>query len=332
MKTKTLAAIDIGTNTFRLLIATVHHDSHKNNFIIKEIHSERIITRLGEGIPENGLLKKASIDMSIKTLKKFSEIISSYNVYKTTAVSTSALRDAENSDDFLRKAKKTTGLDIEIVTGEEEAKITAYGMLIDIALPKASLMVDIGGGSTELIFMKPAVISPHPLNQLEPTLMHSLKLGVVYLAGTYMKNDPPLNNDLNRMGEEISRTIMPSFKPFKELFTSDTVFIGTAGTVTALAAIAQHLTKYEHDKIHNFKLTLKNVKRIFSTISTITSKQRAEYLPFEPARLDIIVPGTLILLKLMEVFDFHEITVSNYGLREGILIELYKKINPKKCI
>jgi exopolyphosphatase/guanosine-5'-triphosphate,3'-diphosphate pyrophosphatase len=326
VKNKRLAAIDIGTNTFRLLIAEVLHDTRNNNFSIKEVHSERIITRLGEGMPDSSILNNNAIDRSINTLKKFSDIISLYHVHHILAVATSALRDAKNSDEFLIKAKKSTGLDIEVIEGDEEAKLTSSGMLIDIPVTKTAFMVDIGGGSTELICMEKALNEDLKAKTPKLLLVKSLNLGVVYLAGKYMKTDPPLIDDLNQMGDEISQLIMSSVNPFKIKITRDTVFIGTAGTVTALAAITQRLTRYEHDKIHNFKLAVRNVEDIFSAISTVSSEQRAKYLPFEPARLDIIVPGTLILLTLMKVFGLNEITVSNYGLREGILIELYKSI------
>ena len=110
---------------------------------------------------------------------------------------------------------------------------------------------------------------------------------------------------------------------------SGTVFIGTAGTVTTLAAMSHKLRNFEHAKIHNTRLTQQKVKKIYSAIAPISSLERAKFIPFEPSRLDIIVPGTLILLKLMELFNFREITVSNYGLREGVLIDLYRK-NEKK--
>lgn len=340
MKNKPLAAIDIGTNTFRLLIAEVLRDAHKkNNYNINEICSERIITRLGEGIHESGLIKKEAITKGITALKKFSDTISRHNVYKTSVIATSALREAKNRDEFLKKAKEATGLDIEIISGEEEARKTSLGMLLGITIPKTALMADIGGGSTELIFIR----------QRKPELVHSLNLGVVYLADKYMKNDPPLKKDLGHIDRHISKEIGTIVRPFSELITHSsrlsespevtklpglaqrsgagkTVFVGTAGTVTTLSAISQHLTKFEHNKIHNSKLTIEEIRNIFSKISTITAKERVKYHPFEPERLDIIVPGTIILLKTMEIFGFKEVIVSNYGLREGILLDLYEKI------
>lgn len=311
MKAKPLAAIDIGTNTFRLLIAEVKPGA-KDNYSIKELHSERIITRLGEGISKNGLIKKEAIDRSIAGLKKFIDIISRYHVNKTSAVATSALREAKNRDDFLKRVKETTGLEIETISGKEEARKTFSGVLAGITLPDTALIIDIGGGSTELILVQ----------KRKPLLIHSLNLGVVHLADKYMKNDPPLKRDLVEMGSYISKKIKSIAKPYLEL---KTVLIGTGGSVTTLSAIIQHLRRYERTKIHNSRITLEKIKSIFSVLSTIPAKERVKYHPFEPQRLDIIVPGTLILLKLMEAFGFKEVIVSDYGLREGILIELYNR-------
>jgi exopolyphosphatase/guanosine-5'-triphosphate,3'-diphosphate pyrophosphatase len=315
MKTRPLATIDIGTNTLRLLIAEIGYNSGKKNYTIHEVYSERVITRLGEGLPEGGLMRDEAITRSLAVLQKFSETLSHYGVGKTAVVATSALREAKNSTRFLQQAKESSGLDINIISGEEEAKKTAAGMMIDLCLPQTAFMVDIGGGSTELIFSR----------QRQPLLVQSLNVGVVYLTERYMKQDPPAQEDLKLMGNEISLKIKTLAGLFKKLLTNSTAFIGTAGTVTALSAITQKLTRFEHKKIHNTKITKEQVKDIFSKISHITSRERAQYLPFEPQRLDIIVPGTFILLTLMEEFGFQELIVSNFGLREGILIELYEE-------
>jgi exopolyphosphatase/guanosine-5'-triphosphate,3'-diphosphate pyrophosphatase len=320
---KNLAAVDIGTNTFRLLIATINYNPRNHSYSINEKCSKRIITRLGDGIHVNGCLKEEAISRSIAALKMFSDTISRSDVYMTSAVATSALRKAENSDVFLKKAREVSGLDINIISGEEEAEITSSGMLLDIKPPETALMADIGGGSTELIFY----------SRGKRLLTCSLDLGVVYLAGKYMKNDPPLTIDLDQMRVEITDKIMTKAAQFVGArcnvplqIKNDTVFMGTAGTITALAAMSQHLSQFDHDKVHSYVLTLANVKNIFSTISVLTSGERKKHIPFEPARLDIIVPGTLILLKLMETFGFSEVMVSSYGLREGILVDLYNKI------
>lgn len=316
-----LAAIDIGTNTFRLLIAEVRK-VHGNNYNIRELFSERIVTRLGEGIAETSLLKKTAISRSINALKKFKSIICRHHVYRTCVAATGALRDAKNKKNFLKKAEKDTGFKIGIISGKEEAEKTSLGMLAGVNPPGTALMIDIGGGSTELIFIE----------NKKNLLVKSLNLGVVYLAEKYMQNDPPSKEDLSRMSREIIRKINPIIKSFPKLFSGKTVLIGTAGTVTTLAAIAKRLTRFEQSKIHNSKITLEKIRRIFYDISTVSAKERIRYHPFDPTRLDIIVPGTLIVIKLMESLGFNEIIVSNYGLREGIIIDLYNKLKNEKQI
>jgi exopolyphosphatase/guanosine-5'-triphosphate,3'-diphosphate pyrophosphatase len=319
---KPLAAIDIGTNTFRLLIAKVQFDPKTNSYNIKEIHSERIITRLGRGFSENDLIKEEAIRKGISVLKEFSKIITHHKVYKTVAVATGVLRDAKNSDEFIRKVKEKTGLEIKIISAKEEAEKTALGILIGLNPPESALMVDIGGGSTELIFARDG----------KPSLVRSLNLGVVYLADKHMKSDPPEDKELTQMAEEISKEIDLEVRRFKKLFSENTVFIGTAGTVTTLAAMSQNLKRFEHRKIHNTRLNIEKINEIFSIISSIPAKERVKYHPFEPSRLDIIVPGTLILLKLMYAFGFKEVIVSNYGLREGVLLDLYRELRDESQI
>jgi exopolyphosphatase/guanosine-5'-triphosphate,3'-diphosphate pyrophosphatase len=326
MKNRNLASIDIGTNTFRLLIAEMHFDAVRRNYSFTEIYSDRIITRLGEGIYENRLLTQSSIDRSVAALTKFRESMKRYKVEKSRAIATSALREADNSNAFLNRANEDTGIQINIVSGKEEARIAASGMLIDIRIADTALLTDIGGGSTELIYIKTATDEQH-MTEVErrPIEVSSINLGVVYLAGKYMKSDPPDRNDLAAMDSEVSNRISSFVAPFKQLPLAGTSFIGSAGTVTTLAAIAKGLTVFDHGKIHNSTLTLEKIINIYSEISVISSGNRKKYIPFEPARLDIIVPGTLILLKLMETFDFDAVNVSNYGLREGILIELFNE-------
>ncbi|MEW6602773.1 MAG: Ppx/GppA phosphatase family protein [Nitrospirota bacterium] len=315
MNNNRLAVIDTGTNTFRLLIAELQPAAHHGAVSFREIHSERTITRLGEGVSVSGLISDAAIKRGIDTLKHFSELIRRHDVCRTSAIATSVFREAQNSAGFVRLAREETGIEIETVSGRREAEITAAGMLIDLPPAESSFMIDIGGGSTELIFMKDRNIQK----------IESLDLGVVHLADKYMINDPPGKEDLRRMEYEITGKINNVSEQFRELLTFNTAFIGTAGTITALAAMSQDLKTFDHERIHKYILTTGAAGNIFALISRLSSTERAEHIPFEPARLDIIVPGTLILLKLMETFEFGEIIVSNYGLLEGALLDLYKK-------
>lgn len=307
MRIRTLAGIDIGTNTFRLLIAEVNNNS------LNELYSDRRITRLGEGVSLTGLLKEEAIERGLKALKEFRNIIAVHKVEAVEAVATSAFRVAKNSGNFVKRAKDETGIDLKIISEEEEAWKTFRGMKMGIEVPESSLMVDIGGGSTELILLKNGKAS----------LIRSINLGVVYLADMYMKSDPPLDDEINGMRNEASQALAslgPQFSEAKAL-------IGTAGTITTIAAMAKGLTVFEGAMIHNTKISLDSVKDIFTAISGSARKKRAELYPvLDPSRLDIIVPGVMILLEIMMKFGFKEIIVSDNGLREGILLDLYDKI------
>lgn len=310
MKTKTLAGIDIGTNTFRLLIAET---DGKN---IKEVRSERIITRLGEGLAETGCLSEKAMERGMATIERLSEIISGHRVEAIHAVATSALREARNGGDFLRRAKESTGLDIEVISEEEEAKLTFLGMTMDMGIPNSAVLVDIGGGSTEFIFVREGQV----------VSTRSLKLGVVYLTDRYMRNDPPAREDIEEMKAEVFRNIA-TIRTAQGHTSRDTVFIGTAGTITTISAMAQGLSTFDHKRIHKYRLSLATVEEIFTIISGLSAGERAERYPvLESPRLDIIVPGTLILLEIMMTFGFKEVIVSDRGLREGIILKLYNKL------
>lgn len=310
---KRFATIDIGAHTIRLLIAGVRFNRAVNDYRIDEVYSERIISRLGEGVSETGRIGRNAEHRTIKALKKFSDIINRYQVDDMYAAATSALRDAANSDIFLKKVLRETGIHVNIISGEEEAKVTASGMMVGISTPERSLMLDIGGGSTELIFARGRSTS----------YIRSIPLGVVYLADTYIRDDPPSEKQLALMKQEICGHIDPEISSFSGRISGDTVMIGTAGTVTALAAMHLKLKTFDHDRVHNTTLSKGAIREMFATLCTSTSQKRASLLPFEPERLDIIVPGTFILLRLMDAFGFQDVLISNYGLREGILLYLY---------
>jgi len=314
MPVNTYAAIDIGTNTFRLLIANVCSDPTNKGYSIQQICSERIITRLGEGITADGMISDSSMQKGLDALKIFSRIIADNDVTKTSAIATSALREAKNSKDFILKAKELSGLDIQTISGDDEARLTASGMMMDIDVPDEAILIDIGGGSTELIFTNRAVAAH----------LHSLNLGVVYLAAKYMTDDPPSGDMIDKMEKDIEKVITSETLLFDKKADTGVRLIGTAGTITALAAMSLKLTSYDHNKIHKSRMSAETIRNIFHRLALISSAERAQYIPFEPERLDIIVPGTLILLKLMELFRSDEILVSDYGLREGILLELSK--------
>lgn len=309
---KRLASIDIGTNTLRLLIADVKRNPSDQTCSIRELHSERVITRLGEGVHKTGRLDRVSMEKSLQVLHRFSAAIASHGVEASAAYATGALREAADAVEFLERIRHETGLNVTIISGDEEARITAAGMLMDIEVPEKALLIDIGGGSTEMVLTK----------QKQPVAVKSINLGVVHLTNEFMRHDPPATHDMEAMKYEIDEKAQLLWDAFHKE-ADNAMFIGTAGTITTLAAMSLKLTRFDHDMIHKSCLIRADIESIFDRIAHVRSDERAQYVPFEPERLDIIVPGTLILLTVMNLFQEGRILVSDNGLREGILIRLY---------
>ncbi len=308
-----LAGIDIGTNTVRLLIADV-----KDKYNFREIRSERRITRLGEGLIENSRLMPSAEDRTIFVLKEFGEILKGYPVEALTAVATSAVREAENGREFVDKIKVETDFDIEVISGEEEAKRTFLGVIAGLnpsflSSPQHLLIMDIGGGSTEFIVSKNAEV----LDSI------SIGLGVVKLTERFVKSDPVTEAEI----ENLNKIIKDELKNLKNKFNSlnNTTFVGTAGTITTLAAIDQNLTLYNPLRINNYILKKKSVDRIFDNLKFMTIEERLNIPALEKGREDLIIAGTVIVQSVMETFGFNEMVVCDYGLREGIIIDLYNK-------
>lgn len=312
MKPKVLAGIDIGTNTFRLLIAEAYENS------LKPICSERILTRLGEGVSINNMLKPEAIKRSIDALKVFRDKIADHKIEGIAAIGTSVLREAQNRDIFLTAAMLEAGIEIKIATESEEADFSSSGMMMDIEVPESALLIDIGGGSTEFILTSKG----------KQVYFKSINLGAVYLHDMHIKSDPPSAEEIFMMESEISRKLDLVAAPMNKHISARTSLIGTAGTITSLSAMYQNLCEFRHDRIHSSKIPLQDIKNIYSKLSKASRIKRIGLYPvLESSRSDIIQPGTAILLKIMNTFSFNEITVSNYGLREGIILDLYSRIS-----
>ncbi|OGP31801.1 MAG: hypothetical protein A2073_03990 [Deltaproteobacteria bacterium GWC2_42_11] len=308
------ASIDIGTNTLRLFIAEFEGDK------LKPILVKRIITRLGGDFKEDIGMDASSMERTLDALKVFAGIAKGYDAKDIFACATSVVRRSKNKDVFVKRVFDATGIKINVISGDEEAGLALLGVLSVIewgtdlkSIPKC-LVIDIGGGSTEFI----AVDKGKMLGSW------SMEMGVVHLTEKYLKSDPPTQKELQDMEMEIERTIYDlRFKVFNsELRTPNSeLFIGTAGTITTLAAIDLNLEVYEPKKINNYTLTYNAVKKIYNYFTAITLEERQKVLSLEKGREDLIIPGAAIVLKAMESFGFTSMTVSDAGLLEGILIK-----------
>lgn len=307
------ASIDVGANTFRLLIAEV-----KKGKII-DIFSDRKITRLGNKVSQTGRLQVKNIDESIKALKEFASMISKYNVEHIRAIATSALREASNSDTFIHRVNDETGIKIDVISGEKEAELNLKGILLSFSEPKylnkTLLILDIGGGSTEWILYK----GEHSIR------MGSIPVGVIKFTENFLRTDPISNNDLSDMKNEMYLVIKKLEPEINELISEKTELIGTGGTFTTLASIDLKLDEYSREKIHMHRISLSRLKKMSEFLLPLTLEERKKVKGLEPQRADLIIPGLLFTINVMDFFHFTEMIISDYGLLEGALLEIDEK-------
>ena len=303
----TLAGIDIGTNTLRLLIAEFSPDGS-----YRQIESNRQVTRLGEEISRTGRLKAGAMERTIGVLEEFYRTCSRYPVAGIYTAATSAVREASNGADFVRMVKERAGLDVQVISGDEEARLIMLGVSSGLDMEdKDALVMDIGGGSTEFVFVSKGEIS----------FKVSTDIGVVRFTEQYIHSDPPEPGEI----EGLESAIKERLKGFKKEGVGG--LIGTAGTVTTLAAIEQKMIVYDPDKVNGCRIRRDRIQEIRRALSRMTIKEREQVPGLEKGREDIIVAGVVVVDLVMEWFGFGEIVVSDSGLREGLVIDLYHRLS-----
>lgn len=313
-----LASIDVGSNTLRLLIGNVKDGR------IDDVLYERRITGLGEGVDQTGRLQEQNIKASLEALREFSSLISKHGVKDFRSVATSALREASNSHIFIEKVFIDTGIPIEVISGEKEAELTLKGVLSSLPhsvfiTPYSAFIVDIGGGSTEWILHKNK-------NFVD---MGSIPAGVIKLAGSFIKTDPVSDANIKNLNNKIVSSLDNLKIRIGQYIEKDTKFIGTAGTFSTIASIDIGLNSYSREKIHLHRLPLNRLQDMNKKLLALPLKERKNIRGLEPERADLIIPGLQFTIKVMEIFGFDELIVSDYGLLEGILLEINEKNIPE---
>lgn len=297
------AVIDIGTNSMRLLIA------HVENGIIISRDKFLIPTRMGQGVDENGYINQEALNRNLSALKEFKDIAE--NVDDFIVFGTSALRDASNKDEFITRAKEETDLTVEIISGEKEAEFAFLGVVKETNLNNL-LIVDIGGGSTELVHVKNNML----INS------KSFNMGSVRLTEKFLNNDPPNENEINNMIEFIDSLIIPMINPFID---NNFSIIGIGGTATTIASINKKLEEYDSNKIHESTVTIKEINDIIKEISSINTEERRKTVGLNPQRADIIISGIYIAQRVMNKYSKNEIIISDFDNLEGALFHRLEK-------
>lgn len=303
------ASIDIGSNTVRLLVM-----EEVSGGSFREIESARRITRLGEGMDEGKRLLPHRMESTLEVLIEFAKACRKYGEIPVRAVATSAVREALNKEEFLKMAEEKAGLIVEVIPWEEEARLTVAGALWKIDDPeRLTLTFDIGGGSTEFIF-----------SQGKKVLKAAgTSLGVVRLTEKFIARHPVDSAELANLQKHLE-TELASVKSRLGNRLPE-LLIGTAGTVTTLAALHKNIYPYDPDKIHQTVLSRAVIQNIFDGLKGKSLEERKKLKPLEPGREDLIIAGTSIVLETMRAFSCDLLTVSEYALREGILL---RNFNP----
>ena len=309
-----VAVIDVGTNTVRLLVADTSAQSG-----YRTVLTAQEMTRLGQGLLPSRILQPEPVQRTVRVLRRFRTLAESQGASTTRAVGTSALREAANRDAFLGLVRHEAGLEIAVISGEEEGRLALLGVRTGLPTPPDRLvLLDIGGGSTEILLAE----------GLRILASASTGLGAVKLTERFLKTDPPDPAELDAVrraaASRLGRLLREGFRGL----TSDAVLAGTAGTVTSLAAIDLGLDPYDPGCVNGHRLTRERVAELLSQLASLPLAHRRGVRGLEAARADVIVAGAAVCLAAMDALGAGCLTVSDGGLREGILLDLLRRNAP----
>lgn len=294
------AAIDLGTNTARLLIAA------RTTTGINPIHVERKVVRLGGGFTKEYGLSVEAWERALSCLHEFSKVISGYGVSKIYASATSAVRDALNGTAFIGEVFLKTGIKLVVIDGELEARLTLSGVLSVLDSTSSTLAVlDIGGGSTEFTVSSNGT----------PVFIKSMPIGVVRLTEGFAENAfiiERVNSVIGQLEKDLS---LAGIK-----FQEDAEIVGTAGTATTIAAIKLEMVNYDYRRVNNFTVSREDIAQIFQRLYPLTLQERLSIKGLEKGREDLIIAGLIIITTVMDRLGFKRLKISDFGLLEGLAL------------
>ena len=293
---KRVAVIDVGTNSTRLLVADVDGG-------VSPLERRSTVTRLGRGVDLSGHLAHEAIEDVCAAIGGYVGILEELEAETVEVIATSAVRDADNGGAFVAELRERFALSARVLDGEEEARLTYLGATSEAPPTEPTLVVDIGGGSTELIVGTGSEISFHD----------SLQAGVVRHSERCISSDPPTAEELEALATDVRGLIRDSIGAGVEARRG----IAVAGTPTSLAAVAMELEPYDPSRVHGHVLALPAIQVIFSRLASLPLAERVEVAGLHPDRAPTIVAGVVILVETMRAFDLEEIAVSEHDILYG---------------
>lgn len=296
MRRKRYAAVDIGTNSTRLLVAEVEGGRVSPRFAALRM------SRVGEGMVEGEGLKPEPVSRTIRVLREYRQLLDEHGVSRWRVVATSAVREAANAADFVSRVRDETGLQVDVISGEEEAYLSYMGACGALPGAEGAVVVDIGGGSTEFTYRR---------EDGEGVLVcRSVPVGSVR-----MTERPLLLDGVLALMKEV----------LEEIRSLGKALVGVGGTATTLAAVDQQLGTYDWRRVHGYRLKREAVERILFMLAAKTTEERKGVPGLQPERADIIVAGATILWAILGYLGAPEITVSEADLLYGIILELSRE-------
>jgi len=301
------AVLDIGSNTIRLLIAETTGSHHK------KLHYQHAIARLGEGLQQSGQLSEAGMARAMLIFREFTAVCQSFSIETAhiKAVATAAIREANNGATFVEQVLAETGLNIQIIDGEKEARLALFGAqsALDEGIKDEMLLFDIGGGSTEFSRVCKGLLLDS----------FSEKLGVVRLTELYLKQDPPNQAEYDAMKAQSRKHLLQIEKLWGQNKTLPSYLVGTAGSVTTLAAIALDMQVYDANQINNYRMDQATFFTLKDKLLHMSQAQRLAIPALEKGREDVIIAGLAIVETLFEQWGFDAMITVDAGLLEGLL-------------
>jgi len=309
-----VAAIDCGTNSIRLLVADVTVGPG-GVLSLRDVHREQRVVRLGKGVDATGVLDPAALERTRVALADYTAVLRRKGTERVRMVATSATRDARNRDDFFGMVRTTLGVDAEIISGDEEARLSFAGAVNDLDPEDGPfVVVDTGGGSTEL------VVGDRTDDGVAVHAAHSVDIGSVRITERCLAGDPPSAAEIAKARELATGLLDEAFAavPVEGVRT----WVGVAGTITTLSAYAQRLRAYDPAAVHLSRLSVDDLHRVAEELLGMSRAQRSEYPAIDPGRIDVIGGGALIVdvlgAELRARAGIEELVVSEHDILDGI--------------
>jgi len=299
-----VAAVDIGTNSTRLLVADI--DGRGRDAKLVTVERRTRITRLGQGVDRDRALHPDAIARTLGVLREYGAVISDLGVERVRATATSASRDASNRDELFDPAEQVLGTRPELLAGEAEARLEFLGATASLSEPEPYLVVDVGGGSTELI-----------VGSDEPEDLCSIDIGCVRLTEQFLHSDPPTAEELSQAVSVVRDQLADVGRRVPAAGRASTL-VGTAGTVWTLAAIELGVDAARSDLIDHFRLTRAAAEEVFRTLATEPAGQRRHNPGLEEGRVDVIVGGAIVVVSVLRHWGFDSLLVSEADILDGL--------------